>query len=256
MAFARGINFFDVKVKWAEIRLKEFQSLASEHVSRPYRITEHDDVVNQLHVRQIHLRPTNYRIAILLGEFAYALRSGLDQLAWQLALLATQTPYRRTQFPIHESADPDSERIFMRQLQDVLPDAINVIRDLQPHNRGAAFRDDPLWQLSELCDLDKHRIFPGRSSDLAAFIVPTGYRRHDIHNDSESLVEFVWPLSMKQQVILRPYIADLVFGEPIDASGATFEITRSEIAEIFRYVRDEVRPGFVRFFPKAAIPKP
>ena len=38
---------------------------------------------------------------VLIGEIAHNLRSALDGLAWQLALLKTTAPYDRTAFPIY-----------------------------------------------------------------------------------------------------------------------------------------------------------
>lgn len=41
---------------------------------------------------------------------------------------------------------------------DNLEKGLHVFRVelVQPYKRAAAFRDDPLWQLNELCNLDKH----------------------------------------------------------------------------------------------------
>jgi len=38
------------------------------------------------------------------------------------------------------------------------PDAQAVIESLQPYHRGNAYDTDPLWRLSELNNIDKHRV--------------------------------------------------------------------------------------------------
>jgi hypothetical protein len=57
------------------------------------------------------------------------------------------------------------------------------------------------------------------------------------------------PLSHKDKVKLRLEAPGQLFGKPIDAPGAAFELSESEVAEIHRYVRDDVLPKFARFFP-------
>ena len=49
-----------------------------------------------------HPVPT-LRWAVEVGELVHSLRSALDNLAWDLALITTRKPPRSTAFPIHTS---------------------------------------------------------------------------------------------------------------------------------------------------------
>jgi hypothetical protein len=70
-----------------------------------------------------------------------------------------------------------------------------------------------------------------------------------LRRDSEQAVELAIPLALKNDVRIEPQPPEFVLGKPIDAPGPDFEISESEIAEIHRFVRDDVLPAFVKFFP-------
>ena len=56
---------------------------------------------------------------------------------------------------------------------------------------------------------------------------------------------------MKRTVVFQPRSPSLIFGDPIDAarkSTDTLALDRIAIAEIYRYVREDVAPRFARFF--------
>ena len=188
-------------------------------------------------------------VVLSLADFVYALRSGLDQLAWQLSLINNPTPSHQTMFPIHADQTPKSEGLFRQRVWDIPCEAIAVIRDIQPYKRGATYWDDPLWQLNELSNIDKHRLPAGRGHDGNFYLEPHGWTRRDFDNG----VEFSWPLSMKQAVVFEPRDPELIFGDPIDAARKPthipLELDRLAIAKIYSYVRDDVRPRFTRFFP-------
>ena len=60
-------------------------------------------------------------ILLSLGDFVYNLRSGLDQLAWQLCLSAGGDPGRDTMFPIYEKEDAKSEELFQKRVKGMPP---------------------------------------------------------------------------------------------------------------------------------------
>lgn len=95
---------------------------------------------------------------LLLGDFLHNLRSVLDHLAWQLVVANGNKPGRPL-FPI--TLDPawfDSKGT--EHLTGVHPDAIAAIRALQPFDSSFTGRKSlhPLWLLSELDNVDKHRL--------------------------------------------------------------------------------------------------
>src|SRR5262249_50802169 len=148
-------------------------------------------------IRTLKQNPTPIDIGLTLSDAFYALRSGLDQLAWQLALITNPTPSRDVCFPIYGELKPDTPKKFKKATADMPAGAIALIEELQPYKRGTDFRADPLWQLGELCNTDKHRIPIGRAVDTGLYIEPTGWTRTDLDYG----VEISWPIADKDRVV-------------------------------------------------------
>jgi hypothetical protein len=249
---ASGFDNLIAKIGWAYKHIQEFDHLAVEYCrSSAYAVTRYDDLVGQRHVIRCESLPVKVDIMLALSDVMYSLRSGLDQLAWQLALMGTPNPSREVMFPIHSDQSVESRRKFSKIVKHMPPDAITVIEDLQPYKRGAAYRDDPLWQLAELSNIDKHRVLVGRANIANLYIEPVGWTRQDL----EYGVEISWPLSLKNAVVFKPNIPTLVFGDPLDSTKPVpLELTREEIVKIYSYVRADVAPRFAAFF--SASPDP
>jgi hypothetical protein len=106
---------------------------------------------------------------LVLGDVLTNLRASLDHLAWQLVLaFAPDPPTRDTKFPIHKSRF--SEKGNERQPLNLTPavsnqDVLDRLVRNQPYQHrwlppGSQDQDgewSALWQLNELCNLDKHR---------------------------------------------------------------------------------------------------
>jgi len=248
-------NPFDnlrAKIGWAYKHLKEFDSLVVEYCrSEPYTVMKHDDLVNQCHIVRCEFHLIKMDIMLSLSDAVYALRSGLDQLAWQLALLGNSNPSSDVMFPIHSDQSIGADKRFRKLVRDMPVDAIEVIKDLQPYKRGATYRDDPLWQLNELSNIDKHRLPVGRANIANVYAEPRGWTRHDLDYG----VEFSWPLSVKNSVVFKPNLPTLVFGDPFNSpKPVPLELGREEIAKIYNFVRMEVAPRFTRFFSAPPYP--
>jgi hypothetical protein len=108
---------------------------------------------------------------VFIGEIAHNLRSALDGLAWQLALLETGVPYGRTAFPIylvgHTRRKTDAGTPFpsfwdkrdeVRELKSVPRSLWTRIEAFQPYKRGNGGRHSPLFLLHKLNNTDKHRL--------------------------------------------------------------------------------------------------
>lgn len=250
MTGGQGKDYLRMKIGRAYKHLLEFDSLVVAHCTQtaPYIVTEHDDVENDRYTLRCRFAPIDGDVVLSLADAVYALRSGLDQLAWQLALLNNPAPSKDTMFPIHADDSLKSEKLFRRRVSDMTEAAAHVIRQLQPYQRGSEYARDPLWQLNELSNIDKHRLPAGSSTDGSFTLYPGGWTRRDFRDG----VEFSWPRSAKKQVMFEARTPELRFGDPVDAAlapGRTrVELTRSEIAEIYRYIREEVQPRFEPFF--------
>lgn len=105
-------------------------------------------------------------IRILTGEVLGQLRSALDHLAWQLALLTTPKPQPATEFPVFtDGTRYRSER--SRKIGSLPKEAQVIIDGLQPHVSDAPEKDQ-LWRLHRLTNDDKHRL------PHIAFTAPAG----------------------------------------------------------------------------------
>jgi hypothetical protein len=106
------------------------------------------------------LPPLTWGLAV--GEFAYYLRSALDNLLWQLVIARGGTPTRVTQFPIYEDETDKKGKPNVRWVEKltdgVLPEDFTFIEGLQPYKAGLDLAKwQPLALLGHLNDVDKHR---------------------------------------------------------------------------------------------------
>ena len=108
---------------------------------------------------------------VRIGEFAYQLRSALDHLVWQLALLETAKPHRRVDFPIFERPSPTKMR---NKIGELASSAQNEIERLQPYHQPDEVHSDPLWLLHQLCLSDKHRLINVVAGALEMTGIPPG----------------------------------------------------------------------------------
>ena len=235
-----------MKIARAEAHLNEIEREHQRLIdSGTYTISKKDNRQKLRHIIRIESKATPRELALLVGEFAYSLRSALDQLAWQLALLKTgaKRPRRRTSFPVWSKLD---EGRFGEVTRDILPAAVAVIDSLQPYKRGTAFRDDPLWILNELCITDKHVILP-ISYTTGRFRISgvSDWTRRDFQH----AVEISIPLAEKFKVQLDPEESEIVLGEPFGSLGSSgFEVRITKLRSIYDFVGDSVIPRFTGFF--------
>lgn len=247
----RGIIHAQMKTDRASTHLKRLQEALAEYRKNPFTITTQDDLERQRHTWRLFMRPAPSEIPLSIGEFAYSLRSALDHLAWQLALLSGGTPSPKTAFPIHRDETPKSEDRFRQLTWDVPCEAAKIIRRFQPYQRGADFHSHPLWQLSQLCNLDKHCTMAVNSDSIAIKTSgpPVPVHRRDIDDGTYRGIEFTIPLAAKNEVCFDPQVTETIFGRPIDEPGDPFTVSESALAEIHSLVRNEIIPAFYPFFP-------
>lgn len=106
-------------------------------------------------VRGEALQEPNPSWSVVIGDCVHNLRSALDYLVWQLALLETDTPGDRLEYPI--TFDPDYFAKKGRPKLAGLPEAaIDRIEALQPYP-GRYDWGDWLLILHDLDRFDKHR---------------------------------------------------------------------------------------------------
>lgn len=238
----------DMKIHRAQAHLDALDAELDKWLADPkhYAIIEKTDFDKCLHIFRIEVGFTPEIIPQLLGDYVCNLRSALDQLAWRLATSGRRTftrgEQRRIQFPITEPGDEAN----YRKRRDLFPPAVaDVFDTLQPYLRGNAYRDDPLWKLNELWNLDKHRAIPMNANSVNIHFPMNGWDTYvrQLHNAVE--VHFPLTLFLESEVHLKPTVSvDVLFGEYM----GQFTISRDDLREINQFVREKVLPKFVCFF--------
>jgi hypothetical protein len=246
--YISGLLHPDMKTARATEHLQHLNELIERFArNEPYTVTEKHDSANRRYIIRFQLNSASPRIPILVGEFAYSLRSALDQLVWQLALLSGRRPGNKSAFPIQSSDGQRHREAFRWATWNVPCEAAELIKTFQPYTRGNGFKSHPLWQLNKLCNLDKHTVIGVSHTWLQVKTsgppVIVGQRELD------QAVELAIPEGIRDQVKFEPQLPEMVFGKPIDVPGPDFTLTKADLTEIHRFVRDDVVPSFARFFP-------
>jgi hypothetical protein len=150
------------------IRLKldrakeQIQSLRDELAefdrSEPYRLAiQYDEEARVLSAVVKIEKPIRGVWGVQVGEIIHNLRSALDHLVFELVIHCTgNLPTTHTQFPIFETEAGYNKRSAHR-IAGVSEEVAALIRKEQPFVAGEDARSDPLWQLHELSNFDKHR---------------------------------------------------------------------------------------------------
>lgn len=181
--------------------------------------------------------------SVIVGEITHNLRSALDLLAWQLALLETPTPYNKTAFPIYSigSSGRKGIRSFwgekgkgQRCLKSINRRYWARIEAFQPYKGGHGYLHSPLFLLHELNNTDKHRLIPILFASVSSHQI-TGF--------------FGGGSRIKVGVKIRPnakigWINPLPFTVPVlHGDGARFRIRMQEETQVKFNVSSSVRFG-------------
>jgi hypothetical protein len=241
-----GLTYTQMKLGWGRRRLDELKREVEEFRKDSYFIRTEDDVEYSRYRIQIEQKITPDAIGMLVGEFAYALRSSLDHLAWQLALLTTDTPSRKTAFPIESQPPLPTNKSYGEKIEDVLPAALPVIESFQPYM--GVYRDHPLWQLNKLCNIDKHCLVAVGYFNYSAHIAHTVSKAW--WRDGKNGFEVSIPLAEKAELDLKIECPAVVFGDPIEVTDAVadFEIEIDGLERIYDFLRNDLVPKFDIFF--------
>lgn len=252
MAYITGSR---LKVRRAGKHLHELERKADSFLKRnPDKFTKHLDPqdFNYL-IYEIQPNPAPpATFGPVFGDVVHNLRSALDHIAWQLALLnlegTEERPYWNTAFPILTDKSRSSARKFKRLTKDVLRDAIPVIKALQPYHRREAAGEHELAILDALWNADKHRAniaIPSRQyvpvfePDRGGVeCLPGGARRMRV------------PRWSKPEEKFEPYLrSEVMFEIPDPDSGP--RVSLAVLRQVYEFVRDDVVPQFARFLPES-----
>lgn len=114
-------------------------------------------------------------LAVIAGDVVHNLRSSLDHLAWQLALITTATPFDLTQFPIARTEGEFGSKRGQNMIRDISPKHRALIETFQPYNRSEEnFVPYALGDLRVLSNTDKHRLLNTTVARHAKSLKPKG----------------------------------------------------------------------------------
>ena len=227
-----------MKTSRAQVHLDGLNREIDIYLQDAYTVTRKDDIENARHICRTEQKPVPPIIGMLLGEFPYCLRSGLDQAAWHLALPAAKRDFpRNIYFPIVEKS-----KAFAACRGYFPSDVADEIELLQPYHGSAAAEDHALWQLKFLSNFDKHKVVPFASTSFPIF-VPVNPAV--AINDFEYAIEVSVPLSDKKDLDFEPQVPPQVeFGD----WGGDVRIPRQRLADIHGFIRNTVIAKLARFF--------
>jgi hypothetical protein len=230
-----------LKVGRAREHLKAFQAEFRDIEVNPYRLVGQYEGEGSRYVVRFSVLDEGRRIprrfGLMVGDVVHNLRTALDHLAWQLAIIGSG-PGPRTQFPIFE--DADEFRKYEKALLHGIAEGDRArIRGLQPYEirvPTAIVRDLELNRmlmiLGRLDNVDKHSIILPAIT-VAQFREPTfsNLREAEIRSpglwhrveDGAVFAELINPVPIdpfrEVHVETEPAVT-IVFGEPIAPTDA------------------------------------
>jgi hypothetical protein len=214
---------------------------------KPFDLIPEDDTKESEKVFKFKVnREPPIRWSVIVGDIAFDLRSALDHLAWQLALLTTSTPCKGTEFPIFDCASnfkKGGKGGAASKMQNIPPEAQEIIESLQPYHQEDELNLVHLWWLHELNRIDKHReLIPCFTSSMIKYSDMSGiFRPSGRLNDGARIVIPIPKGKLKTKIG-----AEIAFDVPTLDSPLPFE----KIDGIHKFIREEVIPRFYSFFPK------
>jgi hypothetical protein len=180
---------WSLKIRRAEAHLAELQQLVdgylARHHYRPQLVPPPpaDEPTHWQFLLKITQEP-NPRIAIVLGDFLFNVRSALDHIA---VAVAPRERQMSASFPIlSEPLDDKKKKDFQSRTRDMPGEAIEIIDDEQPYNmrvrnpRAGPLSMDPLDALSRLQNADKHRTLAVLTAGLTHPFVKISWRTEAI----------------------------------------------------------------------------
>ncbi|HEY6349262.1 MAG TPA: hypothetical protein VI636_07625 [Candidatus Angelobacter sp.] len=249
MQLLSTLSYLVEKTVRAKTHLDALNRELDIYLKDSHTVITKEDTQNSRYIRRTELKPMSTIIGMLLGEFLYSLRSGLDQLAWQLALpTSRQNSERDVYFPIvADVSNPNRLRTHQDRLK-LFPDEVaREIDAVQPYKGGSSAQDHPLWYLHLLCNFDKHRVIPINSRGVDIF-VPHNPAVLIQHFNDEDAVEVSIPFKDKWQFDFDPgSTMTIEFGE----WDTDFGVPRQKVTDIHGFFTNTIIPRFSRFNARA-----
>jgi hypothetical protein len=242
-----------MKTERARIHLDALNAELKRFVQEPYDAATTDFIEGARFVRRTKVKSIPPLIGMLIGEYLYCLRSGLDQMAWQLATSAAKSnpqTERKICFPIFESLSTKEEKQNWKKIIGCFPSEVaKTIERFQPCQGPGSPKEHELWQLNHLSNFDKHRIIPIHSRSINVF-VPDNPAAIVKHLDYADIIEVSVPLSDMGQMDFKPSPAT---GIDLGDWKTDFLVSTDRLTDIYDFIKDSLMPAFSKFGPEAPI---
>lgn len=222
---------------------------------KPYRCAVNKDPNDGRNIYYPYLtKPYPLTWGFLVGEVAHGLRSSLDNIAWALAVKRD----RSTAFPIYIEDGTG----FARRLKQFRKDAWDDAKAVQPYNapNGEA-RRHPLWVLSIIDNIDKHRLILPSVTKLH---IPTGlahpkyFWMDGFVRLNKGSVQFKLTTPANLQKDFKPEITGQVLfdiSSPIpDEADDPARLSLKDLFVMHHFVRNDVYPRFAKLLEPEDIP--
>lgn len=242
-----ALSYLVMKTDRAKVHLDALNRELDLFAKESYTVIAKEDVENSRYVHRYELKPMEPILGMLLGEFLYSVRSGLDQMAWQMATpVARANPKiaKLISFPIFGyPLNAEGRRNLRKAMSYFPPEIAREMDTLQPYQRKSLFEDHPLWQLNALCNIDKHCVIPINSISVNAFM-PRNPAARFVPLHDEDAFEISVPLEDKRQLDFQPEPTfPIEFGE----WNSDLRIPREGLAYIYDFIVYRVLPKFSSF---------
>ncbi len=233
------------KAERAKLHLDAFNGYVAAYMKEPHTVVTKYDAENGRYIKRLQIKAFESVFGMELGEFLYCLRSGLDQMAWQLALQTARRDFPNDiYFPIFGSiTKPNDAKRYSERLAWFPNDVANEIDAIQPHKGTDPPETHPLWQLNKLCNLDKHKFFPIHSRGINPFAPAVPGVKVE-HFDQEDAIEVSVPEEYKNHLDLKPTLPDPI---QIGEWNSDWRLPLERLSEIHSFITDTVIPRFVPF---------
>ena len=250
MTIPRAAWYLVTKAERAKIHLDAFNGHVSAYMKEPHTVVPKYDAENRRHIKRFQLKAFDSVLGMELGEFLYCLRSGLDQMAWQMAMPdARRDSPKDIYFPIPEDlskrdrSSRDRRRNYAKALRRFPHDVRRQINALQPHKGSGPAQGHPLWQLNKLCNIDKHKLIPIHSRGINLFVpdVP-GIKVQNF--DYEDAFEVSVPEKYESHLDLKPTLPDAI---ELGEWNSDWRIPVHRLSDIHGFITCTVIPRFEPF---------
>ena len=157
MSASDGLRSIRAKIERADHHITELeQQFTAFCETDSYGTSFQQDAQTGEKVFRVKIRSEiPHDFSCIIGDAVHNLRSALDHLIWQLAVVSKANPGRQHEFPIRKTRSEYKAKL-SRVVQGFPPGAVKLIREAKPYKRRSR-RDNHLWLIHHLDILDKHR---------------------------------------------------------------------------------------------------